>query len=176
MSVDLSQYDFSTPKARRESWAKILLNGDYKQAREVLHDGEDRFCCLGVACDLYRRVEMEGEWRDQDYVIPGDTEDLYFPDADGSVKDDVADGTLNYTVRNWLGFDTDNPGVQISDIVEAIPDFLDKHLNDHSEYSMYSIGVEATALNDDFGLNFEEIGKIFLAAEKRHEREVEEED
>src|SRR3954466_4218538 len=40
----------------KEKWVAALRSGEYKQGRSYLHsqnpDGEDRFCCLGVLCEL----------------------------------------------------------------------------------------------------------------------------
>ena len=48
-----------------KAWIEALRSGNYKQGRLRLHtvvrDNESRFCCLGVACDLYRN-EGGGEW------------------------------------------------------------------------------------------------------------------
>jgi hypothetical protein len=35
-------------------WVKALRSGEFEQGRGRLRDG-DRYCCLGVACELYRR-------------------------------------------------------------------------------------------------------------------------
>src|SRR5271165_690928 len=43
-------------KSIKKKWLKALRSGDYKQGRDVLRkvgrDGEDRWCCLGVLCDI----------------------------------------------------------------------------------------------------------------------------
>lgn len=41
----------TTPKENREAWVKALRSGDYEQGQGKLHQN-DRWCCLGVACDL----------------------------------------------------------------------------------------------------------------------------
>ena len=33
-------------------WIKALRSGDYKQGYHALRSWDDKFCCLGVACDL----------------------------------------------------------------------------------------------------------------------------
>ncbi len=38
-----------------------LRSGKYKQGRAALHEG-DEFCCLGVACDLFKEKTGEGDW------------------------------------------------------------------------------------------------------------------
>src|ERR1700722_6028206 len=38
--------------AFKARWIQALLSGDYKQGRVGLRDIDNRFCCLGVACDL----------------------------------------------------------------------------------------------------------------------------
>ena len=34
-----------------KKWVKALRSGEYKQGKELLREG-DKFCCLGVACEL----------------------------------------------------------------------------------------------------------------------------
>lgn len=35
-----------------KEWVKALRSGDYAQGRGALRDVADKFCCLGVLCDL----------------------------------------------------------------------------------------------------------------------------
>jgi hypothetical protein len=35
-----------------KQWIAALRSGEYKQGRRRLQDGEDSYCCLGVACKL----------------------------------------------------------------------------------------------------------------------------
>jgi hypothetical protein len=35
-----------------QRWIKALRSGKYKQAHGVLRTGDNRYCCLGVLCDL----------------------------------------------------------------------------------------------------------------------------
>lgn len=49
-----------TPKEARSAWVTALRSGEYEQDRKVLHRTNaqgDSFCCLGVACDLYQKLE-----------------------------------------------------------------------------------------------------------------------
>lgn len=42
-----------TRKEAFEHWLKALRSGEYKQSKEgALQDSSNRFCCLGVLCDL----------------------------------------------------------------------------------------------------------------------------
>jgi hypothetical protein len=45
----------------KEKWLSALRSGDYQQTKSCLHKG-DRFCCLGVLCDLYGK-EHNVEWK-----------------------------------------------------------------------------------------------------------------
>ena len=38
----------------KAQWLAALRSGDYQQGKSLLHY-EDRFCCLGVLCDLYAK-------------------------------------------------------------------------------------------------------------------------
>ena len=42
-------------------WVAALRSGEYGQARGRLREG-NRFCCLGVACDVYMKETGRGNW------------------------------------------------------------------------------------------------------------------
>lgn len=48
----------------KQKWIQALSSGQYQQGSGVLRDKHDRFCCLGVLCDL---VDPSG-WRDMKLV------------------------------------------------------------------------------------------------------------
>lgn len=37
-------------------WVKALRSGKYKQGKGMLKSKDGEYCCLGVACDLYRKT------------------------------------------------------------------------------------------------------------------------
>lgn len=51
----------------RKEWVKALRSGEYKQAAESLRV-DDSYCCLGVACDLFKD-ETDGRWNDDGRFI-----------------------------------------------------------------------------------------------------------
>lgn len=42
-------------KAIKKKWLEALRSGEYKQGRAVLRTADDKFCCLGVLCELAAR-------------------------------------------------------------------------------------------------------------------------
>ena len=44
-----------------KNWVKALRSGEFAQGRGRLKRG-DTYCCLGVACELYRREHPEIVW------------------------------------------------------------------------------------------------------------------
>jgi len=72
-----------------------LRSGSYKQITGALHSAEG-FCCLGVACEVFRQETGRGRWIESSKgtyvfsVTPGDT--------------DSSESILPYTVRKWLGW------------------------------------------------------------------------
>lgn len=42
-------------------WVEALRSGEFEQAQARLRD-DDSYCCLGVACELYRRETGKGRW------------------------------------------------------------------------------------------------------------------
>lgn len=51
-------------------WVEALESGEYTQATEQLRV-DDNFCCLGVACDLYRKKTHRGRWDGMTFVLRG---------------------------------------------------------------------------------------------------------
>lgn len=56
-----------TPELK-EKWAAALESGEYKQAKGLLRDLDDRMCCLGVLCQIVDPSEWDlpfasVEWR-----------------------------------------------------------------------------------------------------------------
>jgi hypothetical protein len=84
-------------KENISKWVALLRSGEFYQAKGMLRDGVAR-CCLGVACDAYRRSEDQGSrWATSEstgaYTFKG--EYLFLPDE----------------VQDWLGIDSDDPWV-----------------------------------------------------------------
>lgn len=50
-----------TPAEARRLWVEALRSGEYEQGRTWLREN-DRYCCLGVACELYRKHTGIGRW------------------------------------------------------------------------------------------------------------------
>ena len=51
----------------KAKWLAALRSGEYKQTTQVLRytgpNNQQRFCCLGVLCDLYAQERMGGSWK-----------------------------------------------------------------------------------------------------------------
>lgn len=66
----------ATPEGRRAHWVTKLRSPEYQQTKSVLRAADNRFCCLGVLCDL----ADASRWQD-----PGITRFTYA--ADGMFHD-----------------------------------------------------------------------------------------
>jgi hypothetical protein len=53
-------------KKIKAKWLKALTSGRYKQARKKLRVA-DKFCCLGVLCDLYAKETGE-KWEKSNFL------------------------------------------------------------------------------------------------------------
>lgn len=82
-------------------WVEELRSGKYRQGKGVLHqtteaEGEDEFCCLGVACKLY--VEEHPDSLQVEVSSSG-----AYP---GAVRYGEGLAILPEVVRGWLGLKT----------------------------------------------------------------------
>lgn len=106
-----------------------LRSGEYEQGKKQLRDGE-KFCCLGVACDVYRKEIGKGEWEDQKFL----GERIFLPDV----------------VQEYFGFKT----TEGSFVIKQSP-FIDCD----REYFGFKTSKSLTALNDT-GVTFPEIASL----------------
>jgi len=86
-------------------WMTALMSGEYSQGREMLHDEEGNFCCLGVLTDLYC-AEKNKKWVEAEadfcFGIEGEQKEYY---------------VLPNVVAYWAGLSSLDPlvnGVQIA--------------------------------------------------------------
>jgi len=94
-----------------KKWVEALRSGNYKQGKGALRvtqgrelsPSEDRFCCLGVACDL---AEREGVMLDVNFTTRGDQ---YEHDGVWDVSYDGDHLELPEAVQDWLGIHESNP-------------------------------------------------------------------
>jgi len=84
-----------------------LRSGKYQQGRECLQRN-DKFCCLGVACDVYHLHTGEGRW------IPNDQAGGRKDFSAGMIAGyglDIHGTALPHAVSRWFGFVGSNPGI-----------------------------------------------------------------
>ena len=114
-----------------EEWVEALRSGEYKQGGGKLRNG-DKFCCLGVACDLYMQATGDGGWTDDGAFVLG-----------GSASEDC---------RRDYSF----PPEEVAKWVFAL---VDVHLNGLSENLEI---VDRLANMNDTGVSFENIATYIL--------------
>jgi len=81
----------------KQRWIQALRSGEYKQGTSTLKF-QDRFCCLGVLCDLHAK-ETGNEWND--YPEEGFRSDYLEDEA-----------TLPDAVMDWAGLSEHDPVVR----------------------------------------------------------------
>jgi hypothetical protein len=121
----------SQVRANRLAWIEALESGDYIQTTGMLHffgtDMPDRFCCLGVACDLAYKAGVAQRRQELGCYS-------YYGDG-GSTS-----ATLPDVVIDWLGLDTDNPTVHA---VDGSPEEFHEvtQLNDEAGFTFAQIAA-----------------------------------
>lgn len=151
----------------KERWLLALESGDYKQSTGQLKRG-DRFCCLGVLCDLHAD-ETGGNW--EHHRAPHKTND---PDlAYHAVTYKGIEGVLPDAVIDWADAPNDDPTVYLTeqDIREIVSMGKNTEVNeqlilkymqrlrDEQPISNGAMQIKLSALNDD-GLSFEQMAEV----------------
>lgn len=47
----------------KAQWLEALRSGKYEQGQFMLRSGDDKYCCLGVLCD----ISGQGQWKEEGY-------------------------------------------------------------------------------------------------------------
>jgi hypothetical protein len=114
-------------KAVMKKWVAALRSGKYKRGSGWLRkrlNGQDRFCCLGVLCDISKKVT----WVDNNFQ-----NNTYLASAERYTDEDAQ--ILPYAVKEWAGMGSDSgwwddgsPNVRGLDVI-----------NDSGKYSFAKI-------------------------------------
>lgn len=102
-------------------WTTALRSGDYGQGRHALRSSQDKYCCLGVLCELAVKAEV---------IAPAIQHVAGFSDY----RYDSTDGIPSTSVVKWAGITNgsmeslinmnDNDG----DSFNYIADWIDRNL------------------------------------------------
>lgn len=133
-------------QARNQLLVDALNSEEFKQTKRALRT-DDGFCCLGVACEIYRRTTGLGKWD--------------FKEVQWCIRFKSASGANGYTsppreVSNWYGW---GPAIWIGDSLtnqgraEVWNDTLDANFKDiaHMFYITYvqdKVKIEQDLLTD----------------------------
>lgn len=113
-------------------WARALESGEYNQATGRLRDSKNRFCCLGVLCNLHAQAhpEIAAEQTDASEYM-GEAMSLPIP------------------VMEWSG-------ISWSEAAGFGPAFsLEIDDGKHDKYA-----IDLMGLNDTYGYNFKQIAAV----------------
>jgi hypothetical protein len=124
-------------KRVKRMWINRLISGKYKQGDGVLCEVNpdpnkpDKFCCLGVLCDL--AVE-------KGIIAPPTI-------AVGSANYDGDDRLLPKSVQKWAGLDGSDPALRLDD-------------KDTVKYNVSRYGLTGLAELNDSGVKFKTIARL----------------
>ena len=126
----------------KAEWVAALRSGGYKQGVHFLRQ-DDKFCCLGVLCDLHHKAhQKEGE---------DDTINSWFPTINPDIDDAPCFSyrygnttSLPSVVVDWCGLHSCDPPVQ------RIASFENDHVTQDGTLSLFN----------DQGATFDQIADI----------------
>jgi len=122
----MKQQTPTTPnKENIEHWLAALRSGKYTQGRGCLRSIEDKFCCLGVACDVYMTLTGEGKWAPSSYQP-----DTYV----FTVDNEIMGSALPQKVKNFYGVSGSNPLIKGGDNAIWLNDSKRVNFNQMADY------------------------------------------
>lgn len=94
----------------KTKWIEALKSGKYPKGVKALNYQDDkgvqRYCCLGVLCDLYIEETKIGAWKNSDSTIPTNIKRMYFYKGDFN----IGSAFLPAEVQDWAGMSTPSAG------------------------------------------------------------------
>jgi hypothetical protein len=107
-----------------KKWAEALRSSEYKQGTSALLM-DNKHCCLGVLCEVYKKETGDGQWKEADgnemcgFHI---TAALMFTTINGG------DTQLPpNAVYNWAGMNDSNPVVRYEGLLTHFSELNDKN-------------------------------------------------
>lgn len=126
----------------KQKWIDALRSGKYRQALGSLKEGSNKYCCLGVLCDIYINETKAAQWNHNNRVEWGNIE------RSGQLLPD--------TIAEWAGIEnpmsTPTVSVYIKDNVRKAYYRAKYGISDRFEPHLANI--------NDLGTSFSEIADI----------------
>lgn len=119
---------------KKALWVEALRSGDYQQGQYNLRVG-DRYCCLGVLCDLYAKEHAQDENKQWDIHSREDSVYEFLAETE----------LLPVDVQKWAGIQDPSGHIMRGQVIIG------------GSYSSLS------GLNDDEGMTFEELADVIEA-------------
>ena len=89
----------------KEKWLTALRSGKFKQGKEELRTLENKFCCLGVLCDIYRKETKLGKWGKNRFNR------FHFTNTKKNNQKFEDQGVLPLSVQQWAELPERNPSI-----------------------------------------------------------------
>jgi hypothetical protein len=145
----------------KAAWLQALRSGEYEQGTEMLRTRNDRYCCLGVLCEL--AIQADVVQRRHRPSMPAEWE--YGSDEDGG---DWMAGFPPMKVRRWAGFPTDEYDTIGNNPWVWVPRTWLKHLSHPNQVALVegqdttptSVRLSLSTINDRARLTFEQIAQL----------------
>ncbi len=90
-----------SPAEARQLWLAALRSGEFRQCKNQLCDGE-KYCCLGVACEVFRLHEPEQNMLKIEPTLTQNNDGRW----KYSIGGHESGGVLPDEVKAWLGMKT----------------------------------------------------------------------
>jgi hypothetical protein len=101
----------------KEKWLSALRSGKYKQGKEALRTKKNKFCCLGVLCDVYRKETKLGKWDKNPFFS-----NFAFINTKKNNQTFNSLGILPISVMDWAGLKNVNPTIYGNDTLSKLND------------------------------------------------------
>ncbi len=117
----------------KQKWIERLRSGKYQQGVGTLKCDRDKYCCLGILCEMYKEETNNGEW------LPVGHSTQF---KSGEFLNSKSTGVLTREVIAWAGFEEGR-----ADPIIAVSE-------------KYKTQITASTMNDRLELSFSVIADV----------------
>lgn len=113
----------------KAKWVAALRSGEYQQSQRALKT-ENGYCCLGVLCDVVRKEQDEGEWKENEgkqFFVIADVSDYSLPPMPVMHLVDLQTDDPRITLNgetNDISLWNDDYGITFTELADAIEEQL----------------------------------------------------
>ena len=118
-----------------DDWIVALRTGHYESGKYLLKSADNKFCCLGVLCDISELGKWHYDVNEQHYSYRVEDEDDY--------------EVLSYALQSEINFFDTDGGFKLDELSPSLQEEIRPYIK--TLYTLQDRDVSLSTINDNYG-------------------------